>query len=151
AWSDLPARKPTPVLYRWQDDLSVLTCQYDGFGLELRLHARPQSENSRPPDALVYLPLGPKDCALGAERTELMRQWKVREPVMSNDALVLTPAAGGPYDTLLVWFQRDHVVKIVARHSRGPGASLRTAEAGPAVAQAWGREARSFGWPLRQD
>src|SRR5262249_19540446 len=65
AWSDQPARKPAPVQWRWQDDLTVMTCQHDAFGVEVALRDRPPGEGEPRTVPLQYLPRGPKDCTLG--------------------------------------------------------------------------------------
>jgi hypothetical protein len=137
-------------LRRWQDDTTLLTCQQDGFGVELCLCDCPLAYETGvllPP--LAYLPRGPQSCALGTAKTDLLRAWKVDNPVLANGALVLAPKAPSPFDALLVWFDKDHAVRIVARH-KGKD-TLSAAEAGKAVSEAWGKEVRQFGWPWRQD
>ena len=34
-WADLPAQKPAPLLQRWQDDATLITCQRDLAGMEV--------------------------------------------------------------------------------------------------------------------
>jgi hypothetical protein len=149
-WSDLPKRKPAPVLRRWQDDITLLTCQQDGSGIELRLRDCPVAhEEGAPAPALAYLPRGPEDCLLGTTREALFRQWKVTKPTTSNGALVLAPRAGSPYDALLVWFKDNRVSQIVARHRTK--ASSTPAQAAAVVSAAWGQEGRKLGLPWRQD
>jgi len=150
-WADLPKRKPAPVLRRWQDDTTLLTCQQDGYGIELRLRDAPlDHEDGVPVPPLAYLPRGPADCVLGTTKDALFRQWKVGTPVLAADgAVVLAPKATSPLDALLVWFKNDRVVHVIGRHkTKG---SLDPAQAGGAVTAAWGQEGRSLGLPWRQD
>ena len=47
-----------------------------------------------------------------------MSAWKIAQPTTTTDgALLLTSDAGGPYNALLVWFDKDRAVRIIARHS----------------------------------
>src|SRR5262249_8656306 len=45
-WSDLPPSKPSPVLARWQDDLSSLTLQRDGTQAEITLRDCPLDQET---------------------------------------------------------------------------------------------------------
>jgi len=149
-WSDLPKRKPAPVLRRWQDDITLLTAQQDGYGIELCLRDCPLAyEEGVPLPPLAYLPRGPEMCLLGTTREEVFRQWKVGTPVLVDGAVVLAPKSVSPFDALLVWFKNDRVVHVIARHKSKTG--LDPAQAGAAVAAAWSHEGRSLGLPWRQD
>lgn len=148
-WPDLPARKPAPVCYRWADDATLLTYQADAGGAEVTLRDRPADEENGvalPP--LEYLPRGPERCSLGDGREALLRRWQVTQPVTAGGALVLTPDESSPYDAVLVWFDKDQVVRIVARHTTAGGTPTELAEA---LRGSWARDLRSFGWPRRQD
>src|SRR5207248_3331868 len=88
-WADLPRRKPAPVLRRWQDDQTLLTCQQDGYGIELRLRDCPlEHPEGVPVPPLTYLPLGPEGCVLGTTKEALFRQWKVGTPALVNGGVV---------------------------------------------------------------
>jgi hypothetical protein len=150
SWADLPARKPGPVLRRWQDDMTLLTCQQDGFGIELCLRDCPLAHaDGVPLPPLAYLPRGPENCELGTTKEALFAQWKVGMPVLADGAVVLAPNRSSPFDALLVWFDNERVAQIIARH-RSKG-RLDPAQAGKAVAEAWAQEARMLGLPWRQD
>jgi hypothetical protein len=49
---------------------------------------------------------------------------------------------------VLVWFEKDRVVRVAARHR---GIFGQPALAGKALAEAWGRDTMALGWPRRQD
>jgi hypothetical protein len=153
-WSDLPAHKPTPILGRWQDDISWMTVQRDGTTVEMTLHNCPLDQpagETLPPFA--YLPRGPEGVALGDSRDEVVARLKGDRPRMLDDGgMVLPPQRGSGYDVLLVWFDKDRVNRIVAR-SLPPAtpAGKQPLKLGDQITQTWGRNLRSFGWPTRQD
>jgi hypothetical protein len=152
AWPDLPARKPAPVCYRWQDDATLLTYQADGAGAEVTVRDRPaDQEGSAALSPLEYLPRGPEGCSLGDAREALMRRWNVTEPALAGGALVLNPADGSPYDALLVWFDKDRVARVVARHVQPTPAPTQPQQMAQALQEAWARDIRGLGWPRRQD
>jgi hypothetical protein len=155
-WADLPPRKPAPVFYRWQDDVSSLYCTHDASGLEVILRQRlPDYPDGIPFPDLRYLPRGPENCSLGDSKAALLKKWNVEKPVLVGDAIALPAAADGPYDGMLVWFEGqgegELVSRIVARHRLEGKAPSDASQAAQAVMTAWGREARSFGWPWRQE
>jgi hypothetical protein len=148
-WPDLPARKPAAVCYRWADDATLLTYQADAGGAEATVRDRPADEENGvalPP--LESLPRGPERCSLGDSREALLRRWQVTQPATAGGALVLTPDESSPYDAVLVWFDNDQVVRIVARHTATGGNPTQLAEV---VRTAWARDLRGLGWPRRQD
>src|SRR5207245_11205679 len=72
-WADLPTRKPTPVLYQWQDDRALLAYERDSAAVEVRLcDVTKQAAEAQPLLPLEYLPLGPDNCLLGTPRAELL-------------------------------------------------------------------------------
>jgi hypothetical protein len=153
-WADLPPRKPAAVQYQWQDDLSRLAYERDSGGVELRLSdwTKQGAQDTFP--ALEYLPRGPENCPLGMARDELLRKWGVGQPATADGALVLPQPPSSSYDALLVWFEKEIAVRIVARHQRQGSAAagnLNPAVLASAVTEAWGRDLRSLGWPRRQD
>jgi hypothetical protein len=153
-WSDFPPRKPAAASFRWKDDVTILTYQRDAGAVELTLLDRPRDQEagvSLP--RLQYLGRGPDDCQLSMTRDDLLQRWGVRQPVTAGDgAVVLAPKSPQPYDAILVWFDRDRVARIVARHPAGKTAKTATPEEmGKAVGEAWGRDLRRLGWPIRQE
>jgi hypothetical protein len=153
-WDDLPARKPAAALYRWQDDLSVLTCQRDAGGVEVTLRdaSAPDADAAAilpPPE---FLPRGPAgEVRLGATREEVLRAAGNKPQVLADGALVLAPHAPAPYDTLLVWLQGDRVTQIVARYAQAAPPKAPAAKLSQLLTEAWGRDARALGWPAWQD
>jgi hypothetical protein len=151
-WSNLPGRKQPLERYVWKDDTTALVYQRDRQGVEVTL--RDDSGTSGPGEAssrLEFLPAGPENCLLGTERNALLQKWGVDKPTLTDDgALLLRPAAGSSYDALLVWFDKDRVVRVVAReaHDEEKGGPAQWSKALNAV---WSREGASYGWPSRVD
>jgi hypothetical protein len=145
------ARKPAPVLYRWQDDATLLTCQRDSEGVELVLRDCPPEHPAGvrlPP--FRCLPLGPSPYALAMTKTELLKGWKGAAPQIHRGVLVLQPK-GGPYDQIFVRFDEDgRAVQITARHNLGE-TSATPAQMAAAVRHAWGTAVEELGWPRRED
>lgn len=153
-WADLPPRKPAATLYRWQDDVSVLTCQRDAWGVEVTLRdASGDDPGAAPPlPPLEFLPRGPAgELALGATRDEVVRAAGGKPRALADGALVLAPRGPAPYDTLLVWLEGDRVTRIVARYAQAAPPKARPAQLAQLLTDAWGREGRGLGWPARQD
>lgn len=149
-WTDLPVQKPAPLLYRWQDDIRVLTYQVDAGGFELGLRdtsADPEMGQSLSP--LEYLPRGPANLQLGLARQEILKKWGVKEPVYQEGVLVLQPAKPDLFDTFFVWFKDDRATKITARHVIA--SHVNGANSPQALTDAWGRQLAAFGWPRRND
>lgn len=152
-WSDQPARKSAPMIARWQDDVSLLTLQRDGTTAELILRDCPLNQPTGVPlPPLVTLPRGPEGVALGETRADLLRRLKIDKPrTLEDGGVVLPPARGSAYEALLVWFDKDKVARIVARHAPPTGPATRPPSVSDQISQAWGRSIRSLGWPTRQD
>jgi hypothetical protein len=149
-WSDLPAPKPAPVLSRWQDDATQVTCQRGPAGMEVVLRDCPVDQETGVSLApLAYLPRGLGDCRLGRSKSELLKIWNLKDAPLVDGGLLLPPQAPGTYDALLVWFDKDKAVRIIARHVAG--AAQPSEKLKQAVVQAWAQGARAFGWPWRQD
>jgi hypothetical protein len=153
AWSELPPRKPVPTLSRWQDDLSLLTVQRDGTTVEAILRDCPLDQPAGVPlPAFAYLPRGPGNVALGDQRAEVLTRFATDKPrALEDGSLVLPPPRSGAYDALLVWFEADRVVRIVARHAPPAAASRQLPSTNDQITQSWARGIRSLGWPTRQD
>ncbi len=150
-WAELTAQKPTPTAFSWTDDVSNLCYSRDAGGVELKLVDCP----AELPGGVVLPPLealarGPEHCTLGSTRDEIYAGWNVRKPAMAADgALILRPPANSGLDALLVWFDKDKVVRIVGRHAQPTGKDSNTLS--EAVRADWSKGMRTLGWPRRQD
>ncbi|HEX5269708.1 MAG TPA: hypothetical protein VFW33_04430, partial [Gemmataceae bacterium] len=151
-WADLPSRKPAATAYRWQDDLTVLTCQRDAWGVEVTLRDASGDDPAAAPAPPELLPRGPAgELALGAGRDEVTRAAGGKPQVLADGALLLAPRNPGPYDALLVYLDGDRVSRIVARHTQAAPPRARSEQLTKLLTEAWGRDARALGWPARQD
>jgi hypothetical protein len=148
-----PRRKPAPVLYRWQDDATRLTCQCDSEGAELCLRDCPlQYENGVALARFAYLPAGPEKCLVGMKKADLVKLWNVNDKDFQQGNLVLFPAQSSPYDQLLVTFNKaGDVAQVTARHRKQPADNAPPEHLADAVRQAWGADVRHLGWPRRED
>jgi hypothetical protein len=155
-WADLPARKPLPVLFRWNDDVTELTCQRDPWGAEVIL--RDVSDPGQvgallPPFA--YLTRGPGEVSLGDPRQQVDKLARDRSKILDDGILMLTPQNPLPYDVLLIWFDGGQIGRIVARHSQDVPAQAGPPRLATLLREAWGRELLTLGWPgwwhLRND
>jgi hypothetical protein len=153
-WSDLPPRKPAPVLGRWQDDVAWMTVQRDGTTVEMIVHDCPLRHPAGVPlPAFSYLLRGPEGVPLGDARDDLVKRFSIDKlRTLDDGGLVLPPARGSAYDAVIVWFEKDRVSRIVARF---PAATVQAGKKPPTasdlITQAWGRSIKSLGWPTRQD
>ena len=152
-WNDLPPQKPAPLLYRWQDDITSVAFQRDVGGVEIVVRDCSHDPELGPsPPPAEYLSRGPANCPLGVNRQALLQSWRVTEPNSTADgALVLRPPQGSPFDAILVWFDNDQAVRILARHVPTGTHLTNPAQWGHALGDAWGRELGMLGWPHRQD
>ncbi len=153
-WADLPPRKPAATLYSWHDDLAVLTCQRDPWALELTLRdaAGADPDAPSPLPALQFLPRGPAgEVALGTRRDHLTPSAGEKPKTLSDGGLLLPPRGAGPYDSLMVWLDGDRVTRIVVRYAQAAPARARPAQLAQLLTEAWGRDGRALGWPMRQD
>lgn len=150
-WNDLPSQKPAPTSFAWSDDISRLRYYRDAGGVEEILVNCPADQPggvALPP--LEVLPRGSDKCQLGMTREQINEIWKDQKPVAASDgALVLRPSAATGMDVLLVYFDKDQVVRILGRHKQPAGKV--TAALSEAVRAAWSKGMRTQGWPRRQD
>ena len=151
-WSDMPVQKPAPSSLEWNDDVSRLRFNRDGGGVELTLVDCPAEQ----PAGVVLPPLealarGPANCFLGMTRDQLNKAWQITQKSVTaaDGALVLRPAPASGLDALLVWFDKDQVVRVVGRHTQPSGKDNGTLSEG--VRADWAKNMRSSGWPRRQD
>jgi hypothetical protein len=152
-WTELPPRRPAPHCLSWHDDRTRLTYLRERGGVEVVLRDCPvEHERGYPLPPLDYLPRGPEPSPLGTTRAGLVKMWGLtREETTEDGALVLRPTTISPYDAVLVWFEQDRVVRVVARHRNAPTNSAGPAHWCQAVSDAWARDLRTIGWPRRFD
>ena len=124
-WWDRPTVKTTPVYHLWQDDRTILTYQADAVCSEVILTDCPKDEPQGVPlKRLDLCSHGPDGCWLGDSRQELLPRWQISKPTTTADGgLVLFQPATSPYDLAVVYFEKDRVVRVLARH-RGTPASV---------------------------
>jgi hypothetical protein len=150
-WNDLPTQKPAPTAFAWSDDVSRLRYYRDAGGVEETLvNCPPDQPGGAAFPPLEVLARGPDRCLLGLSRERLMQILKDQQPATASDgALVLRPGASTGLDAILVYFDKDHVVRILGRHKQPAGKV--TAALSEAVRNAWAKGMRPQGWPRRQD
>jgi hypothetical protein len=152
-WPDLGGGKK-PALYRWRDDLTVMTMQRDEGGAEVVLRDcsadKPFGVELRP---LQFCNRGVKLCALGDSREQVLKNYRVTSPpTVGRDAEVgevFTEPPTSPYDVLVVWYDKGHVSRITARHRAK--ASIPTAEVVPAIQRTWSQDIDHLGYVRRID
>ncbi len=123
-WSDLPAQKPVPASLVWNDDVTRLRYSRDSGGVELTLtDCPPEHPTGLPLPPLEVLPRGPLHCTLGMTREQIYEAWTVKQPPVTaaDGALVLRPTPASGLDALLVYFDKDQVVRVVGRHTQSAG------------------------------
>ena len=81
SWQGVWSAKGKTVLYRWQDDLTVVTWQQDSGGVELTVRDCPAAQ----PDGVPLVPLalldrGPEGCRLGDRQAEVLARFKGQKP-----------------------------------------------------------------------
>jgi hypothetical protein len=151
-WEDLPAGKLQAKLYRWQDDLTAMTCQEDSWLAEIILRDAGNAEGmavSLPP--LEYLPRGPGPVLLGATREEVAKQYAGGFSNLPDGSIMVRPPSNSPFETLIVWFAAGRVMRMVAHHNQAIPAGASPSQLAKFLRQAWGGETARLGWPCRQD
>jgi hypothetical protein len=83
-------------------------------------------------------------------RQELLQKWNIEKPEVAGDGALLLRPASGPYDALLVWFDKDKVARVVARQ-RQEGEKGNPSQWSKAVSEVWTQEGAGYGWPRRMD
>jgi hypothetical protein len=148
-----PRRGPAPVLYRWHDDGTLLTCQKDGEGMELTLSDCPlEHEAGIPLGAFRYLPAGPERCELGMKKGDLFKLWKESQRDYQHGALILFPGTDSPYRYVqVVCNEAGEVVCITARHKTKLDVNATPEQLAQAVRQAWAADFAKLAWPRRED
>ena len=152
-WPDLPPQEPKPALYRWADDVTVLTCQRDGGGAEATLRDWPagltpdQVGEALPP--LHFCDEGAAGVAAGQDpRRSGQRSSRIPSRWRTRTASRVAAPADGPYETLAVWFDAGKVVRVVAQHKAQP---TNAADVAAKLKEAWGRDFDRLGALRRQD
>lgn len=155
-WDDLPYRGvvPTPIHLRWKDDSTLVTCQYDPFGLELLVRDCPLEYEEG-------LPLGPARCLTGGPerrlqlsmpREEVLQKMNIKQPQMQGEVLVI-PTREELYDFYYLWFDgNQRVSRIRAQHRQRPDpAKLKDALNAAWRSELQRQEITSLGWYRRFD
>jgi hypothetical protein len=151
-WSDVQPGKPAPVTYTWHDDITRLMLRRDAGGAEVIVRdCPPEHPAGVPLPPLATLPRGPNGVRLGETREELLNRWNGESSLRPDGSVELVPTKAGPYDGVLVWFDKDRAVRIVARHAPEGASPLRPADAARSLLQTWGKEGPTLGWPTHRD
>jgi hypothetical protein len=152
-WTDSAGGGPGAAYYLWKDDRTLSTYQRDAAGVEIVLRDCPEAHPAGAPlPAFQYLARGLDNAELGMTREQLLEKLGGGKPVVSDDGALVVPApAGGVYDAVMVWFDKDRIARIVARHADKAGIKRDPAQSAQAVTEAWGRDIVNLGWPRRQD
>jgi hypothetical protein len=150
-WADLPPQKPTPALYRWADDRTVMTLQRDAGGAEVTLRDCPPAEPlgvRLPP--LEFCGRGVEGCALGDRRADVLKRWKVAGPAPAADGrLVLALPAESPYEATVAYFDGNKVARVLAYHRSAK--PLERKDVPAALQEAWARDLDRLGAVRRQE
>ena len=151
-WSDLPPQEPKPAIFRWTDDVTVLTCQRDGGGAEVMLREWPadktldQLDDVLPP--LRFCDEGAAGVTLGQSRADVLKKFPAHKALENEDGVALAAPADGPYETLAVWFDAGKVVRVVAQHQAKPA---NAADVTAKMQEAWTRDFDRLGALRRQE
>jgi hypothetical protein len=147
AWTDLAA-KSTVVRLGWQDDVTVLIVRQEPFGLEATLRDCPLDHpEGTPMPPLEYLSRGTSHVTLGMSKEQIAKL----NPKLHEGTWLISPSAGDPYDAILVWMEKDHVARIVARSKQAAMPPRNKPEAARSLLEGWARDGSQLGWPTRQD
>ncbi len=149
-WTDLPKKPGTPVLYRWRDDVTIMTYERDTGGSEVTIRDCPlEQPNGVPLPPLRFCTRGVEHCQLGEARADVVKHWPGELPKTLDGGVTLAQPKTSPYDTVIVWFEDDKVSRIVAQH-RQKGA-LNYNDVPKALQEAWSRDLDTLGVVRRQD
>ncbi len=148
-WPDLP-KKGTPGLYRWHDDLTILTYEHDAASSEVTIRDCPLDQPqgvTLPP--LQYCTRGVEHCRLGDTKADVLKHWPTDVQKTADGGFVLGQPATSQYDRAIVWFENDKVVRVVAQHRLKGKLSY---EGVPkALLEAWSLDIDTLGVIRRQD
>jgi hypothetical protein len=142
-----------PVMYRWLDEQSMLTFQYDDKGVEMVLRNCPADQPegiTLPP--LKYLPRGPEGYELGMSQVAVLGDVPTTEKPVGEDMTIVEPKSPSPYDQLQLWFDSQHkLVRVVARHTARDNHVPTQDDQADLLRDFWARSLKSLGWTRRQD
>jgi hypothetical protein len=150
-WTDLPAKKFKPAMYRWQDDRTVMTYQRDAAGSEVSIRDCPlEYPLGQPLAPLQFCNRGLPSVKLGDDRAEVLKYWKIEKAQPSADgSLELGDPKGNTYDAATVWFENDKVSRIIARHRATAG--LQRDEVAVRIQEFWAENLDQLGVIRRVD
>jgi hypothetical protein len=150
-WPDLPPQRPHPAMYRWKDDITVMTVQRDAGGAEVTLRDAPLDH----PEGVELPPLrfvsrGVENCKLGDNKAAILQHWKITEPTTTSDGGVVLPMAkNSPYAYLVAYFDNDKVVRLLTFNRTKP--NLQPGEVPTALQEWWGSDIDHLGSIRRQE
>ncbi len=151
-WPDLPPQSPKPALYRWTDDITVLTLQRDGGGAEAILRDWPagltQEQVGDALKPLTFCDEGAAGLKLGMTRAEVSAKFPVSRPVDNEDAVAVAAPADSAYESLAVWFDAGKAARVVAQHRAVP---TDAADVTAKLNAAWQRDVDQLGARRRLD
>src|SRR5262249_34334489 len=145
---------PAPALYRWRDDVTVLTFQADAFGAELVVRNCPRDHpDGAPLPPLEYLDRGIRNCTLGDAKDAVLRKWGVAKPQKGDDgAVLLPPGRDSAFEAVEAWFDMNNQLQRIRAHHRLAGDGSASEERlGTEVKKAWDQQFKRLGWPRRPD
>jgi hypothetical protein len=146
-WADI-APKNTVARLSWQDDVTSLVARQEAFGMELTFRDCPLDHpEGTPLPPLEYLNRGTSQVTVGMSKDQVAKL----NPKQHEGTWMITPTAADPYDVILVWIEKDHVTRVVARSRQAAMAPRNKAEAARAILEGWARDGATLGWPTRQD
>jgi len=130
-----------------------VTYQSDAGGVEVTLLDCPaDQENGVTLPPLEYLARGPEGCLLGQTRDQIKAKWAGPAPEAGSDgSLLLRLPKGNTYDALMVTFEKDRAVRILAYHAQADQTAPQPEQLAAALTDAWGRDMAGLGWVRRQE
>jgi hypothetical protein len=150
-WGGEKVSKSRAAEYFWEDDRTLATLQSDAAGVELRIRdCPPDQPGGIPLPPLEYLSRGPDNVLLDMPRDQIVSRATTKPESTPDGALLLRPASG-PYDAIVVYFDKGKADRIVARHGATDKKRTTKQEWGQAVLEAWGGGLASLGWWRRQE
>jgi hypothetical protein len=146
-WTDI-APKSMVARLSWLDDVTALVARQEASGMEVTLRDCPLDHpEGTPLPPLEYLNRGTSQVTLGMSKEQIAKL----NPKNHEGTWMISPTAGDPYDVILVWIEKDHVTRVVARSKQAVMAPKNKAEAARAILEGWARDGAALGWPTRQD
>ena len=141
-WADKPGAKV--VKLRWQDDQTERTYQHDLGGSEVVWRTRQTTL-----EPWNFVTRGPGPTGLGNTREEFVATYGA-PPTTSDAATVFRMSDKTPYSMMLVWFENERAVRMVAVHREKPK-SRKTADVNAALARVWASNLGGLGLIRREE